>query len=113
MSRPRLNLLSDLALLALLALTVLVILADVQPVRPYVVFVAACLIPGGAIVTRLRTGEGLTDLALAIGLSLGVEIAGSLVLTWSGWWHPEALGIVLGAGSLALLTGDLVWDRRR
>ena len=112
MSRPRLNLLSDLALLALLALTVLVILADVQPVHRTCLR-RRILVPGGAIVTRLRTGEGLTDLALAIGLSLGVEIAGSLVLTWSGWWHPEALGIVLGAGSLALLTGDLVWDRRR
>lgn len=113
MSRSRVYLLSDLVLLALLALTAVVVLADVQPVRPFIVFLAACLIPGGALVTRLRTEEGLTDLALTIGLSIGIEIAGSLVLTWSGWWHPEVLGIVLGTGSLALLLSDLFWGRRR
>jgi uncharacterized membrane protein len=113
MSRARVYLLSDLVLLALLALTTVVILADVQPMRPYVVFLAACVVPGGALITRLRTEEGLTDLALAIGLSIGIEIAGSLVLTWSGWWHPEALGIVLGTGSLVLLLSDLFWGRHR
>jgi CHASE2 domain-containing sensor protein len=111
-SRVQPRVLLDVALLALLAATVFVIVAAVQPVRPFVVFAAACLVPGGAILTRLRTGEGMTDLALAIGLSLAVEIAGSLALAWSGWWHPEALGIVLGAASMGLLVSDLLRSRR-
>jgi hypothetical protein len=73
-----------------------------------VVFLAACFVPGGALVTRLRTGDGVTDLGLAIGLSFALEIAASLVLTWSGWWHPEMIGLVLGVGSIALVASDLV-----
>jgi len=98
----------DLALLVLAAAAALVVAADLQPVRPFVVFAAACLVPGGAILTRLRTGEPLTEVALTFGLSFAVEIAGSLVLTWSGWWHPEALWIALGIGSVGLLVSDLV-----
>ncbi len=113
MSRVQPRIMLDIALLALLAAAVAAVVADVQPVRPFVVFAAACLVPGGAILTRLRTGESLTDLALAIGFSLAVDIAGSLLLTWSRWWHPEMLGIVLGAGSIALLASDLVRVRRR
>jgi hypothetical protein len=112
-SRLRSPLIPDLVLLVLLAATALVVVADVQPVRPFVVLAAACFVPGGAILTRLRTGEAMTDVALAVGLSLAMEIAGSLVLAWSGWWHPEALGIVLGAGSMGLLVADLVEVRRR
>lgn len=103
---------SSLALLGLLAATALVIVADLQPVRPFVVLAAACLVPGGAILTRLRTGEPLTNLALAIGLSLAVEFAGSLLLAWSGWWHPLALGLALGVASGTLLVTDLVWGGR-
>ncbi len=107
MSRLRSSLLSDLALLTLLAATAVVVAADVQPVRPFVVLAAACFVPGGAIITRLRTGELLTDVALAIALSLAVESAGGLLLAWSHWWHPEVLGIVLGVVSVVLLVTDL------
>jgi len=108
MSQHRSEALYDVLLLALLAAAALVVAADLQPVRPFVLLLAACLVPGGAILTRLRTGEGLTDLALAIGLSLAVEVAASLGLAWSGWWHPVALGVALGAASAGLLLRDLV-----
>jgi uncharacterized membrane protein len=104
--------LSDLALLVLSVAAALAVAADAQPVRPFVVFAAACLVPGGALLTRLRTGELLSNLALAVTLSFALEIAGSLVLAWSGWWHPEALGILLGASSAGLLLFDLAMLRR-
>lgn len=113
MSRTQARVLPDVALLALLVGAAVVVIADLQPVRPFVVLAAACFVPGGAVLTRLRTGEALTDLALAFGLSFALEIAGSLVLTWSGWWHPAALAIVLGAGSVGLLVTDLLEARRR
>jgi hypothetical protein len=112
-SRLRSRVLHDLALLTLLAAAVLVVVASVQPVRPFVVLLAACLVPGGAILTMLNRGEGLIDLALAIGLSLAVEILGSCVLAWSGWWHPEVLASVLGSASAGLLVCDLVRARAR
>lgn len=103
----------DLGLVGLLVAAAVVVLADLHPVRPFVLVAAATLVPGGAIVTRLRTGDGLTDLALAIGLSLAVEIAASLALTWTGWWHPAAAALALGAVSLWLLASDLRRERGR
>ena len=112
MTRSWSRALVDLALLALIGATVAAILAS-SPARPYVVAAAATLVPGGALLTRLRIGDGLTDLALAVGLSLAVDIAGSVALAWAGWWHPEALAIVLGGASAALLLGDLVVAGKR
>ena len=40
-------------------------------------------------------------------------IAGSLILAWSGWWHPGALGLALGGASATLLLGDLLQTARR
>lgn len=107
MKRLHSEVLSDVVLLGLLGAAALAVLADLQPVRPFVLLVAACLVPGGAILTRLRTGEAITDLALAIGLSLGVEVAGSLVLVWAHWWHPAVLAVTLAVGSMVLLSTDL------
>jgi CHASE2 domain-containing sensor protein len=100
--------LSDLALLTLTLAAALAVVANATPVRPFVVFAAAVLVPGGALLTKLRTEESITDLALAMGLSLAIDIAGSLILAWSGWWHPVALAIALGAASSALLLADLL-----
>lgn len=112
MSAVRLRVLCDLGLLGLLAAAATVVTGDVQPVRPFVVFAAALLVPGGALLTKLRTGESITDLALTVGLSLAVEVAGGLILAWSGWWHPVTLAVVLGGGSSALLLRDLLNVRR-
>lgn len=98
----------DLVLLALLAAAALAMAADLQPVRPFVVFSAACLVPGGALLTKLRTGEALTDLALAFGLSFALEAAAAALLAWSGWWHPAVVGALLAAASASLLIGDVI-----
>jgi hypothetical protein len=107
-SRLSSRVLYDLALLALLAAAMLVVAVSLQQLRPFVVLLAACLVPGGAILTVLGRREALFDLALAIGLSLAVEILGSAVLAWLGWWHPEVLAGVLGGASVVLLVGDLL-----
>ncbi len=108
MSRSSSRMLYDLTLLALLAAAAVVIMeSSLQPVRPFVILLAACLVPGGAILTLLGRHEALFDLAVAIGLSLTVEILGSCVLAWLGWWHPGALGVVLGGASAGLLVFDL------
>jgi len=113
MTRRHVRALLDTLLLALIGATVVVVAAPVQPVRPFVVLAAASLVPGGALLTRLRTGEGMVDVALAIGLSLAIAIGGSAVLAWTNWWHPEVLAGVLGAASASLLVGDLLHAWRR
>ncbi len=112
MSAPRAQTLRDVVLLGLMAAAVVAVAADLGPVRPYVVLAAVCLVPGGALLTRLRTGELLTDLALAFGLSFAVEILAGVLLAWSRWWHPFALAILFGAGSAALLVNDIVRHAR-
>jgi uncharacterized membrane protein len=103
--------LADIALLALLAGAAVAVAADLQPVRPFLVFTAACVVPGGAVMTKLGTGEGLTDLALAFGLSFAIEAACAVLLAWSGWWHPIVLGAALGSGAAFLLIADLTARR--
>jgi hypothetical protein len=97
----------DIALLALCALSALAVAGVLGPLRPLIVLAAMCLVPGGAILTRLPVRDGLTMVALMIGLSLGVDIVGSLAITWGNVFHPALLWLVLGAGSAALLVADL------
>ena len=98
----------DLGLVMLVITAMLIVAVDAEPVRPFAVLLAACLVPGGALMTRLRTGDGLTDLALAVGVSFAIDIALSLTLVWSGWWHPEAAGFALGLASLIVLAQDIL-----
>jgi GT2 family glycosyltransferase len=98
----------DAGLLALIALTATAIVASIDPIRPFAVFAAACLVPGSALMTRLRGVDDVATAAgLAIALSLSLVTAGSLALAWTGWWHPELLALLLGGGSAALLLADL------
>ena len=100
-------LLVDLALLALAAAAATAIAASIEPVRPFLALAAAAVVPGGALLTRLRVDDALTAVSLAIGLSLAIDIAASLALVWTGWWQPELLAFVIGGLSAALLIEDI------
>ena len=93
--RPQPRLITDLLLLVLSAAAIVAVATSWQPARVYLVAMAACLVPGAAILTRLAVPERLCFIALSIGLSLAVVIAGSLAMVWSHWWHPQLLGIAL------------------
>jgi hypothetical protein len=99
---------ADLALLGLAVLAAPAIAGGLGPARPVVVLLAALLVPGGAAVTLLDVPDLLTAAALAVGLSLALEIVGSLALVWSTFWHPAALAIGLGVAAAAVLGSDLV-----
>jgi hypothetical protein len=71
---------------------------------------AACLVPGGAVVRYLRFDFGASWLAMAAALSLGFETLASLARIWTGWWHPAAVAIGLGALSALIIVFD--WSRR-
>ena len=103
----RTRIIVDAGLLAIVACAALSIVASLDVVRPFAVLAAFCLVPGGAILTRLSVDDPVTGVALAFGLSLTLDVAASLVLVWTGWWHPELLAIVIGAASAVLLLDDL------
>jgi hypothetical protein len=68
---------------------------------------AFCLLPGGAVLTRLECDGLVAAAALAVAISFCVEGAGALVMVWSGWWHPFGFALVLLLAAEAALAADL------
>lgn len=99
----------DGALLALagVGLLFLTVFPD-SPARPLCVFLAAILVPGGAVLTRLRVRDPGAFVGLAIAISIAIEVGLSLILVWTHWFEPEAAGAALLAISLPLLAIDLL-----
>jgi hypothetical protein len=105
---PRRCATADGLLLVLAAATVAVCLLQSHgAARLLLVLVAACLIPGSALLTRLSVEDTLEAFGLAIGLGLTIETVGALAMIWTGWWHPLGWAIALGALACALLAIDL------
>jgi hypothetical protein len=105
---PRRCVIADCFLLVLAATTVVVCLLETHSTaRLLLVLAAACLIPGGALLTRLPVEDVLEAFGLAVGLGFTIEAAGALVMVWTGWWHPFGWVIVLGAVACAVLVLDL------
>jgi hypothetical protein len=101
--------------LGCLAVTLCLLNAS-APLRALGLLVAACLVPGGAMLTFLQV-DGVTSLlAIAVSLSLSVEIAGSLAMVWTHWWHPIGFAVLIGTLAAILLIVDValnVWFRKR
>jgi hypothetical protein len=75
--------------------------------RLLLVLAAACLIPGGALLTRLPVEDAVEAFGLAVGLGFTIEAFGALAMVWTGWWHPFGWAIVLGTVACAVLAVDL------
>jgi uncharacterized membrane protein len=98
----------ELAALALIAAACLVNL--VMPAgagRTIVTLLAALAVPGAAFVIRMPISDPAQGAALVAGLSLTVEVAVTLAMAWSGWWHPVAAAAVLAGATATVLTADL------
>lgn len=102
--RTRLN--ASLFIL-LLAAVPLVFFGGDTPIRALVVFVAMLFVPGGSVLTLLPVDRIPEWLGLAVSFSLAIEVAGSLILIWTQWWHPEVLALVLTVLSGAALLTSL------
>jgi phosphatidylserine synthase len=99
----------DLGLLAVTALLVVLIERDVDGLPRVLATVAfACLVPGGALVSRLPFREPDEVLALTLVLSLSVMAAATLVMVWLRAWDPLRLTAGLAAASGVVLLLDLV-----
>jgi hypothetical protein len=107
---PRHCVIADVLLLVLAGTTVAVCLLETHgALQLLFLLAAACLIPGGALLTRLPCDGLLEAIGLAVALGFSIEAAGALVMIWTGWWHPIAWAVVLG--SVASMT--FAFDLRR
>jgi hypothetical protein len=75
-------------------------------IRAIVTLVAALLIPGWAILTKLKVDGILALFAIAVGLSLAVDTIYALLLVWTALWAPGVAAIGLGACSAAVIAYD-------
>jgi hypothetical protein len=105
---PRRCVTADCALLVLALATVAVCLLSAHgPARLLLVLAGACLIPGGALLTRLPMEDVLEAVGLAVGLGFSIEAAGALVMVWTGWWHPYGWAIALVGAACVMFVLDL------
>ena len=105
---PRRCVTADCLLLVLAAAAVAVCLAGTHSIaRLLLVLAAACLIPGGALLTRLPVEDELEALGLAVSLSFCIEAVGTLAMIWTGWWHPFGWALALVIAACVMLVLDL------
>lgn len=77
------------------------------PVRLVLALAAMALLPGAAVLTRLPTADPAVWLGLAVAISLAVETVASLVMAWTGWWHPGPVAGALAAVCVLVLLVDV------
>lgn len=104
---PRRSAVADCMLILLAAATAAVCLLDTGGVaRLLLLAIAACLIPGGALLTLLPVEDELEAAALAIGLGFAIEASGAMAMVWTGWWYPFGWAILLALAACATLALD-------
>jgi hypothetical protein len=108
MGDPRRCVTADCFMLALAVAALAACAIDTRsPARLLLVLAAACVIPGGAVLTRLPTEDVLEAFGLAVGLGFAIEAAGALAMVWTGWWHPLGWALVLVGTACAVFALDL------
>jgi hypothetical protein len=100
----------ELAVLALVAATCLMnLFMSAGAGRTVVTLVAALVVPGAAVMTRLPIADVVQGAALMVGMSLTIEVSATLVMVWSGWWHPVGAAIIMVGAAAVVLADD--WRR--
>jgi hypothetical protein len=94
------------------AATVLVFAAPGSSARPYIVLVFALVCPGMAVVRLFRLDEPLLELAIAIALSIGVELLVSTAMVYLGVWSPKTLFAALVVVAIGGATVEVARSRQ-
>jgi hypothetical protein len=117
MSRSTVTPLGDPGTRAALELAALALIAAACLLNLYVpsgtertlgTLLAALVVPGAALMTRLALADAVQCAALVVGTSLTAEVAVTLGMAWAGWWQPVAAAAVLAGGTAVVLAADLV-----
>lgn len=79
-------------------------------VRLVVLLLFVLVVPGAALVCRLDVLDPVVEWALTMTAGLVAFSGGAVLMAWTGWWQPNALVLILAAGSLWPLCAEV---RRR
>jgi hypothetical protein len=105
---PRRCVTADCLLLVLALATVTSCLpATHSALRLLLLLASACLIPGGALLTRLPLEDPLEAFGLAVGVGFSIEAVGTLAMIWTGWWHPFGWALALVGCACVMFVLDL------
>jgi hypothetical protein len=100
----------ELAVLALIAAACLMnLILPAGAPRTIGTLLAALVVPGAAVMTRLPIADLVQGAALMVGMSLTIEVSATLVMVWSGWWHPVGAAIIMVGAAAVVLAVD--WSR--
>ena len=84
-----------------------------SPLRVAVMLWFVLICPGMAIVRRLRLGDAVTELALAVGLSVALAVLVASIGLYSGLWAPGAtLAVLIAITLVAAALPARRWERR-
>jgi hypothetical protein len=91
----------------LLGLLLLTVVIDVTPApgaaRAVLTLLTALLLPGSAILLRVSGGPSWFVLAVAVPVSLSIEIVLSSAMIFARLWHPVLVAVLLVSAAAAML----------
>jgi hypothetical protein len=90
------------------ASTCFVLLDLPNPPRAAVVLAFVVVCPGMALVRLLRLGDALTELFLAVVVSLALAALVASIYLYLGMWRPRLSLLVIVAVALAAVLADLL-----
>jgi uncharacterized membrane protein len=105
-----------LIILSALAISIMTFGDSQFVLRPVVALWFLVICPGKALVGVLRISEKLTELTLAVALSLVIDAVVSEALIYVGLWSPKsslAVIVAITMSGLALQGGQAFWRRQR
>ncbi len=70
------------------------------------------LVPGSAVMCWLDIGDGLSQAAVAIVISIASYALATTVLIWASAWHPDVVLLLLGVPAALSCLGRLLTARR-
>lgn len=98
-----------LLITALAAASTCFVLLDLRhPTRAAVVLAFAVVCPGMALVRLLRLGDTLTELFLAVVVSLALAALVASIYLYLGRWDPRLVLLVIVAVALVAVLADLL-----
>ena len=84
-----------------------------NPLRPVVMLGFLTICPGMALVRHLRLSNAVSELTIAVALSIAIDAIVAALFLYAGHWVPNAIFIVLMEITIVCILLQLVLDLLR